>query len=63
MPAWELTPAEEAALDDAYWGDRYADDDTDDWPEPPRSNCDCGTCCNVCGHEPNCTSNQAPVDE
>lgn len=21
--------------------------------------CDCGTCCNACGHDPGCTSRQA----
>lgn len=24
---WDLTPAEEAALDDAYWNERYAGPD------------------------------------
>jgi hypothetical protein len=23
-------------------------------------NCDCGTCCNACGHDPNCIRNTAP---
>lgn len=27
---WDLTPAEEAALDDAYWNDRYAEPEADD---------------------------------
>lgn len=26
-------------------------------------NCDCGTCCNACGHYPGCTSNQTTPDE
>jgi hypothetical protein len=23
--------------------------------------CDCGTCCDTCGHDPNCTSQQAQL--
>jgi hypothetical protein len=37
----------------------------DDDPDDDRSamNCACGTCCNACGHEPNCTSNQTTEDD
>lgn len=30
---WDLTPAEEAALDDAYWNDRYAEPEDDIDPD------------------------------
>lgn len=25
--------------------------------------CDCAPCCNACGHEPNCMSQQTPDDD
>lgn len=25
--------------------------------------CDCGTCCNACGHDDNCMSLQAPLSD
>lgn len=34
-------------------------------PPTDRSamNCDCGTCCNTCGHYDGCTSNQTEPDD
>lgn len=31
---WDLTPAQEAALDDAYWNDRYAEPEPDEDTDP-----------------------------
>jgi hypothetical protein len=31
--------------------------------ERHMANCDCGTCCNECGHDSNCTSQSTQPDD